>query len=365
MFTTPDFINLHKDHAQFRGFVQAYLTEFYDKKVREAKKADESFGATMQVISDFMLRRGKSVRSYIAKTAYQLAGGTDHDAIVRVGAAIETNHYFLLSIDDIVDRDTVRHGGPTMELMFREMHPQIPKDKHDHYARSFTEIACSLMYSHVFEMLGESQFPPEKIVEVIGIVVEKMLHAPATGWQIHMLQNFDSLANSSEARFVKGLTFVTAEYTFVGPLMIGLTFAGANQAYKDVLSEYGKYVGTAFQVQDDILGLFGNPAVTGKSAGNDVREGKKTLLLQHAYANASATDKMFLEQAAGADLSEKEVQRVKKIVESTGSLDYSKKMAREMVDKGKAALEPLKGKVQEKYLNYLEDIAEFVILRDR
>ncbi len=350
-------------HAQG---VQAFLRTFYDKKLAQAKTTDVIAGETMEIIRDFVVRPGgKCVRSYIAKTAYEMAGGTDTAAITAVGAAIEINHYFLLSVDDVADRDTVRHGGPTIEVMYKQKYTHIPADQRDHYARSFTEVANALMYSHVYELLYASGFTAKQIKSVVPIMTDKMLAAPATGWVMHLLENHESLADVTEKRFLEALTFVTATYTFVAPALVGLTLAGADDNTRDIATQYGLQVGTAFQIYDDILGLFGDPKKTGKSAGNDVREGKKTVHIQRAYALASAEDKAFMDSVVGSNLSEEDLERLREIVKSTGALKYAQDKAQAMVDVGIAALQPLKATMSTEHIEKLEQLAQFVISREK
>lgn len=362
---TQNFSELLKAMKLFAVSIQSYLTEFYDAKVAVATAQDGVAADSMKIVREYMLRRGKCVQSFIAWNAYRIAGGTDDNGMYKVGGALENAHYFLLNMDDMADRDTLRHGGPTMELLYRELYPQFPTKLRDHFARSFSEIASSLMYSHVFEMLMQSPFPPEKILKAMKIVIEKMLHSPAVGWEIHLLQNFESIKDADEDRFIKGLTYVTAHYKFVGPSHIGLMLADAPQPYLDAFTVYGEAVGTAFQMYDDILGLFGDPTVTGKAAGNDVREGKKTLLIQHAYKKANDADKKFLEKVVGADLTPEDIAEVQRIVKKTGSYDYSIKKASELVEKGIAAIQSLKNDTNLEYMTNLEQLARFVIARDK
>lgn len=365
MVTEQDFNSLKRTMQRNATSVHGYLRTFYDEKVDEARAKDVDTAKSTELTREFMLRPGKCVQSFVAWNAYKLAGGTEDDAILPVLGALETNHYFLLNIDDMIDRDVIRHGGPTVEVMFKRLHTQIPEDQADHMARSFSEIASANMYGYAMEMIAKSGLSPEMIATILPIMIKNMLQDTAVGWEIHILQNFEELKDADEERFLKGLKYVTSYYKFVGPSHIGLVMAGASEPYKSALTLYGEFVGTAFQVFDDVLGLFGNPAVTGKSAGNDVREGKKTLLLQHAYKNGSEEERAFLNAVVGTELSEEDLARVRQIVERTGSLEYAKQRARELMEAGVAAILPIKTEKNAEYIDNLVQLAQFVVNRDK
>ena len=163
---------------------------------------------------------------------------------------------------------------------------------------------------------------------------------------------------------MKGLELVTAKYTFVAPLKIGASLGPKNSsALEHALEKYGLAVGTAFQIQDDILGLFGDPEDMGKPVGNDVREGKKTLLLQKAYQLAGKNDRQFLADVCGRELQAGELEQVQSIVKETGSLAYSQKLAEKYIAEGTAALGELDQKSAE--VGVLKELAEFVVGRKK
>jgi len=131
-----------------------------------------------------------------------------------------------------------------------------------------------------------------------------------------------------------------------------------------ILTEYGQNVGMAFQLQDDILGMFGDTKETGKPVGNDLREGKKTVLLQRAYRAANEEDQKFLEKVCGKKFSENDLKRAQKIMVKTGALAIAQKMADEAAQKGLAALNQLSQEQQESVEGQvLKELAQFVVRR--
>lgn len=363
--TAQDFTPLFAALKEFAPKIQRELTVFYAEKSAEAKATDPKIHEMVTLLQEFMLRRGKAVRPFVAWCAYKLAGGTNDSAMLKVSTAIEMNHYFLLALDDMADRDTIRHGAPTLEVSYQQRLKNVPPDKMPHMARSLTEIATALLHTEIYEMFVSSGFPAERILEASHVFAKRLIENTAAGWLIHWFQNSEKFAETSEERFIKGLRYVTADYGFVGPLTIGLTMANKHPEFTVALESYGRDVGTAFQIHDDILGLFGNPDDTGKSAGNDVREGKKTLLLQHAYAKGTDEERAFLENVTGTDLSQKELDRVREIVTKTGSLNYSQALAKKLVGSGKKALLEIRTSENKKHVDLLLLLADYVIVREK
>ncbi len=357
--------NLKIFSATHTPLVLNELQGFFDAKKKEAKLLTPHLLASMEHIEEFTLRGGKNIRSLLTVLGYRLAGGTDA-AIYRAAAGVEMFHKFIMSIDDMADRDEKRYGGPTLWKAYEEHFQKLGWPDYHHHGQTFGEIDATLMSSFTTELIRTSKFPAELLLQVLGIVDEIMYWQTIGGWQIHYFQNHQKLSEANEAEYIKGLELVTAQYSFVAPLKCGVILAGQekNKVLLQVLTNYSQNVGRAFQMQDDILGVFGDTKETGKPVGNDIREGKKTLLLQRAYQTANSKDQQFLETACGnTALTEKDVQRVQKIIQETGSLAYSQNLAQESIQKGIAVLEKLDQTEEE--IQVLKELAEFVLARKK
>lgn len=359
MNTLPTFTSAHA--PQILSKIEAFLSE----QKKDATYLSPYFLHSVETIEDFVLRGGKNIRSLLVVCGYLLAGGVMNDEIYLVAAGVELFHKHLLNIDDMADRDELRYGGPTLWQKYQDEFAEKKWLDSPHHGRTFSEIDGTLLGSFAFEIFLHAQtLDPKKILAVISVMHRIMYRDTVGGWQLQYMQNHDPLREASEEQFLKGLELVTAHYTFLAPLKIGLILAGKEKGeLADALSIYSLNVGRAFQLQDDILGLFGEPDEMGKPVGNDLREGKKTLLLQRAYRSSSAKDQEFLENVCGRDLSQEELERVRKIVTDTGSLAYSRKMAEESVASGITALEKISSGQAEIYV--LKDLAHFVIHRKK
>src|SRR5579859_694450 len=349
--------------AEETPHIRRELQDFFAAKKSEALQVNQHLNESVFHIAEFVLRGGKSLRPLLMVLGYRLAGGSRSSEIYRVAAGIEVSHKYLLNVDDIADRDEQRNGGPTVWRFYEDAFRKLGWKDAAHHGRTFAEIDGVVMASFVTELIRTAQFPPEILLQVLGVVDHTMYWETIAGWQIHYFQNDQLRSEAKEKEFLRGLELVTAQYSFVAPLTIGAILAGRGDDAQllDMLQQYGRAVGRAFQIHDDILGVFGDSGKTGKPVGNDIREGKKTLLLLKAFQNGSAVQKKFLVDVCGRELQSGELEKVQSIIRETGSLEYSEKLAKKSVEEGIKVLESLKDS-EEKQI--LKELAGFVVSRE-
>jgi geranylgeranyl diphosphate synthase type I len=356
---TPALKQLMGEHAPL---VRAQIVKFFAELKKKVSLQTPHFSESVAILEEFCLRGGKGIRGLLVVLGYLLAGGKDSQ-IYQVAAGVELFHKHILSLDDIADRDESRNGGPTLWKVY-ERHFAQSADR-DHHTRTMAEIDTTLLGSFAFEVIRTAQLSPAQVLEIWGIFNQVMYWQTIAGWQIHYYQNQEALAAAQESDYILGQEKVTAFYTFIGPLQIGMLAAGLSldSDLAHTLEKYGKAVGTAFQMRDDILGLFGDSDETGKPVGNDVREGKKTLLLQYAYQTANQDDQKFLTDVCGGDIDAQKLQRVQEIVKQTGALAKAEKLAEDAVQKGVAALDKVDD--QPELVQVLRDLAQYVLEREK
>lgn len=356
---------MHMELAQalssYSKNIQGIIDVFFNEQEQIAKGIDDNLATSLRLLRDFSQRGGKAIRPFLVKTAFELAGGND-SRIDMAAAATELHHKHILILDDIADRDEIRYGGPTMEWAYRELFAK----HHDgtHRSTSFAMLDAVWLGALAREMLLNSKFEAENLLQCQHILNTLMFRDTLAGWQIHALECDKKISEVSPEEFTKGLELVTARYTFEGPFKIGLALAGnRDEDLELALTKYSQKIGTAFQIYDDILGLFGETEKTGKPVGNDVREGKKTLLIQYAYGKASDEEKEFLENVTGnSNLSQAEINRVREIVVKTNSLSNSKTLAKKLVDEGIQALSKIK---ESEPKQHLVELASYIINREK
>jgi geranylgeranyl pyrophosphate synthase len=158
--------------------------------------------------------------------------------------------------------------------------------------------------------------------------------------------------------------YKTARYTFTGPLQIGAVLAGASENDLANLKQFGDNLGVAFQIQDDILGIFGSVDETGKSNISDIQEGKVTLLAAYAYKTGTPEQQKQLKKLYGkADLNPGEVEQVKQILQESGALDRSYKSALEYTKSAISKIYDLK--IDQDYKKILKELADFLMERKK
>jgi len=223
----------------------------------------------MRSIQETISSGGKRIRPTLLYAAYTGGGGTDVPLIFSVGAAIELFHTFALIHDDILDNSSTRRGKPTIYKKAGLSSALLAGDLAILFANELFYSAINGMseaqrVSHQWQLLQE---------EVIK------------GEYLDM-----SLTHSSsvtESNIMEMMEYKTARYSFIRPLLIGSLLAGGSLQIQQSLADFGKNIGIAFQIQDDILGIFGNETITGKSVDSDILEGKMTLLMVRLIASKS------------------------------------------------------------------------------
>lgn len=337
------------------------LELLFEEQITKAKQVDEELVDLMNRIKKIVFRGGKRVRSLLARIAFELAEGNDELDVMKASLFLELTHLYILVHDDIADGDLKRYGGPTLEVVFRKLLREKMKKDSKRFGYSTAMVCGDLLSTLAHEVLHQTNFPAERKSHVELLMADTFKQV-ATGWYLHQVQNHESLETASEKRYLDGMKLVSASYSFESPLMMGLALAG-NMDLEKPLAEYAEHVGMAFQIKDDLLGVFGQTQLTGKPVGNDVREGKKTLLILRAYKQADKFGRKFLDETVGRDLSEEELDEVQNIIRETGAYDDSVDLAREHSEKAKEVLKTLPVANKE-LVKRLEELADFVVNRN-
>ena len=329
----------------------SYLKKFFASKKKVGAKIDKSIVENLDVFEEYTLG-GKKVRGALAVLGYQIAGGKNENAILQVSCGIELLHSFLLIHDDIIDKDELRRGKPTI-------HKSYSGGKNEHFGISKAIITGDIGAFLGYELIVGSGFSKERITKALSKLNEYLL---GTGYGQILDIESDYKNRVSWEDILKVRTYKTAYYTFVMPLVVGAIFGGADDKTLSLLEKYGIPVGIAFQLADDILGVFGDPKKSGKSNESDIREGKKTFLFAKALELAKDGDRKFLLKWYGSDKLDKEkITRIREIFTSSGSLDYSQQLAKEKSEKGKKYV--LKITRNSQFRKILSSLADFMIYR--
>jgi geranylgeranyl diphosphate synthase type I len=326
----------------------------------------QQYGANARLEIDAFLsilgRGGKRIRGALVMAGYDMCGGTDQQMVLQAARAVEMIHAYILIIDDIQDRSPVRRGGPTAHTMLADYHKQHElADDSDHFGISIA-LNAALAGGHDAQMLlANLDIPAEVRTRVVTIANRTML-ITAHG-QTNDIMN-EVVAEVDHANIERVLEWKTAHYSFLNPLHVGMTLAGAEAETLDAIHDYAMHTGKAFQITDDILGIFGSEHESGKSPLDDIREGKRTVLTAYALEHAHKADQNFLIQMLGNhNLNPVEFARCKDILQESGALTHAQNIAQKHVQDAIQALDRASSNWSAEGSEFLRGLAQYLLAR--
>ncbi len=348
-----------------------YFTQELSKTYGFSSREKELSYIVWSHLMEHNLRSAKRLRAsfvyfsyFLFKKSKNLLNFSDKDLIFDACLSVELIHTALLIHDDIMDEDLTRRGEPTSHIFFQNYHKKnnYLGDSH-HFGESMAINSGDILLTSGYERLLKSKFSPRLKEAALSRLMRGIINT-GFGQVYDVIQEANGKA--SEKDILNLHRAKTAIYTYENPLHIGAILSGATNDDLKLLSEYATPAGIAFQLQDDILGLFGDSEKTGKSNNSDIREGKITLLISKARELGSKSQIKTLNKLLGnKKITQKQADIVRKIVRETGSLDYSYKKS---VYFAKKALKTI-GTMREREWNteavdYLDGIAMYMIERD-
>ena len=296
-------------------------------------KVDADLVPPIDEIARLVLAGGKRLRPAFCFWGFVGAGGDPTDELViDAGAALELLHAFALFHDDVMDGSLTRRGEPTTNAKFEARHG-------------------------VEKLAGESRRFGDGVAILVGDLAyvysdQLMRNASPQAWtiwnelriELNFGQYLDMLGSAmNERRREKAeriCRYKSGKYTIERPLHLGaLLAAPTRDDLIPVLSTYGLPLGDAFQMRDDVLGAFGDTAITGKPVGDDLREGKPTPLMAIATARANAAQLKELQLVGNQDLSPEQIARVQEVIRETGALDELEVVITRLTDEAIAAVQ--------------------------
>ncbi|WP_159609542.1 polyprenyl synthetase family protein [Glutamicibacter sp. JC586] len=318
------------------------LEEFLVSKSVEVGQITTSATEIVSAIAD-LTRGGKRLRPLFAYWGYQGAGGDkESNDIVRLGVALELFQAAALIHDDIIDNSDTRRGQPSVHKRFEAQHQKLGLSG----SASAYGTASAILTGDLCLSLSEEAFSE---IEVLPFNARQIFNRMRT--QVMAGQYLDVLEESAgpaydpreavkRARTI--VTYKSAKYSTENPFLIGGALASASQELLDHYSAFALPLGEAFQLRDDVLGVFGDAEVTGKPTGGDLLEGKRTELIAHALLLTDESQREFIQSRLGAeDMSNEEVQRLSNILRDSGALAATENSISELTRQSQKALEAL------------------------
>lgn len=301
------------------GPLRALLDSFLDAKAAETVAVDPALAEVTDEIRALVDAGGKRLRPAFVYWGHRAAGADHDDAVLRPAAAVELLHTFALLHDDVMDRSATRRGRPSAYAGFAQRHLDGGRlGDSDWFGCSAAILAGDLTYVWADELFDATDLPADAVARARAVFTTLRREVIA-GQHLDLVLAADPAAHEDGARHVALLK--SARYTVTRPLELGAALAPQGHLVAPALAAYGDAVGIAFQMRDDILGLFGDPAVTGKSALDDLREGKRTVLVLRALRLADDRQRRVLEACLGdPDLDEARAAEARAAVADSGAL---------------------------------------------
>lgn len=324
-----------------KASIDKELAHCFEVAIKDVREKDELLTEALQHTKKIALSGGKRIRGALLCQAYFGFGGKEKKKILKVATAIELVHLFLLIHDDIIDRGDLRHGQLSLHRMFaKKYQKKYSIDGADHLGQSMAIIVGDMLFAIANKIIVEAGFSAKEMIVVIG-QLQKIVSNTIVGQSQDIAIEYKK--NALQEEVLQMYENKTARYTFEGPLHLGAMIAGiADKKTFSALSSYALPLGTAFQIQDDILGVFGNEKKIGKSVASDIEEGKQSLLVVKAREKGTIAQRKQLGEILGKkNITKKEIEIFQNILKETGSLEYSKKMAHEHIQEAKSKLEKI------------------------
>ncbi|GAC55861.1 putative geranylgeranyl pyrophosphate synthase [Gordonia hirsuta DSM 44140 = NBRC 16056] len=316
---------------QVPGAVEAALRDFFRAGRAALDQISPVVAQAGRELEDFVLDGGKRIRPLCVHAGWQCAvsaaGRPTKDTeslMVRTGAAIELIQACALVHDDILDRSDTRRGNPTVHRRFQAQHERLGwGGDAAHHGKSVAILLGDLALSWADDLVHGFRpgldLPAPPVLPVAAAALWSRMRTEVLAGQLLDITNEVSADETADAAY-RVMEFKTAAYTVARPLQIGVALAGGSPELSTALGRIGVGLGLAFQLRDDLLGVVGDPAQTGKPSGDDLVAGKRTVIVALALANSAPPAADRLRGLLGRNLSATELADARAILADSGAL---------------------------------------------
>jgi geranylgeranyl diphosphate synthase type I len=304
--------------SEIRERVERALTGFVEAAVGELESIGDDLLPVAAAAREFVLGGGKRLRPAFCYWGARAVDAPDTEELVAAAASLELLQACALVHDDVIDRSATRRGRPSVHERFAAIHTEQGWTGDP----SAFGAATAILLGDLFLVWSDAMLAASGLdgaaLERARPVIDSMRVEVMAGQYLDVVEQ--ARGGGSVERALRVARFKAAKYTVERPLHLGAAIGAADEVALVALSEYGVPLGEAFQLRDDLLGVFGDPAVTGKPAGDDLREGKRTVLVALAMEHASDTDRATLAQRIGdPQLDDGGVAMLRQIVTDSGA----------------------------------------------
>ncbi|MUL65353.1 geranylgeranyl pyrophosphate synthase [Mycobacterium sp. CBMA 234] len=317
------------------------LRDYLAERRRDSAYIGDAYAELTGALEEFVLRGGKRVRPAFAYWGWRAVADRPADTgALRLFSALELLQACALVHDDVIDSSATRRGLPTVHRLFAEKHREGGwRGSSEQFGLSAAILLGDLALAWADDIIVTADLSDDakrRVQEVWAHIRTEVLGG----------QYLDIVAESSGAETVASAMNVnlykTASYTVTRPLQLGAAAAADRPDVQKIFHAVGTDLGIAFQLRDDVLGVFGDPKVTGKPSGDDLRSGKRTVLLAEAVELAERTDQTaaaLLRNSIGTDLTDAQVSELCGVIDAVGALAAVEDRITVLTDRGLAALD--------------------------
>lgn len=327
--------------ANLPEIVQQHLNTFVLQQRALLEEIGADFVPLIDEAADF-LQGGKRFRAQFLVLGYRAIRELDlsaslenseSSAVLSAASALELFHAAALVHDDIIDRSETRRGRPSSHRKFRDLHHEAQyRGDSDHFGMSAAILLGDLLQSWADESFQEGlhTLPNTEAARAARELFNRMRTEVAVGQYLDVLE--EQYAAFAEhqlqlERSTRVLVYKSAKYSVQAPLLIGAAMAGATDEELRTLADFGLPVGVAFQLRDDVLGVFGDESVTGKPTGDDLTEGKRTVLVTLARDELpSGPQRVFDDLLGTPDLEPEQIRMLQGTIQDSGARDRVERM---------------------------------------
>lgn len=341
---------LMKFVGEIDGRLEAYWKEVLKNNCGHSARQKKLINEIVRHLQEHNLRPGKRFRGSLVYYGYKLGGGEINEGIWKVAMAMELVQTGLLMQDDFMDESEERRGKITTHKYFSQRGGVK-------YGDSMAVTVGDVVWNLGYGLMMSSRLEKSRVLKAGRILADGLVE---TAWGQAMDLTMGIGGKWTEEDVIALHKSKTATYSCKIPLLIGGCLGGLNDKVLDLLGELAMDMGVAFQLRDDVLGVFGDPKETGKSANSDLLQGKCTLLVLKALQRPEVR-KVW----GNKNASEAEIEAAKQAIRDSGSLEYSLNLMRKLAGKAASSATKLRElKLDSEAIDYLQGIAEYMVERE-
>ncbi|MDO5067984.1 MAG: polyprenyl synthetase family protein [Propionibacteriaceae bacterium] len=292
-----------------------------------------------------------------------VASPGDPEALIRAAASLELLHASLLVHDDLIDASDTRRGAPATHRVFEA---SLGGERAEAFGVAAAILTGDLLFDLSVTMFETSGLPGGARNQGRA-VLQEMRREVLLGQYVDVAAGFDATGARTPEQLLgqaeRVLEYKSARYSVARPAQLGAALAGGNASQLAALGAFGSLVGQAFQLRDDVLGVFGDPELTGKPAGDDLREGKRTVLVLAALERCSGGDRARLQAVLGHPTGDDGIEQARRIITDSGALEAVE--SRIEASRAQAVAELESAPLDPEAVQVLIQLAERAIHRDR